>query len=74
MVVTLPNPSEVKLVVSRGELNSVPDPTVSSYQFQSGVSVCDGCFAVGDVTGDGLFDVVLRNGGAVSVLINNSLF
>lgn len=74
LVVTLPNPAEVKLVVSRGESNNVVQPVVSSYQFHMGLTVSDNCFSVGDVTGDGLPDVVLRNGGSVSVLVNESLY
>jgi hypothetical protein len=76
-VVTLPNPSEVKLVVNRGEANTVAQPTASSYQFASGtpgLTVSDNGFAVGDVTGDGLPDIVLRNGSNVSVLVNASLY
>jgi hypothetical protein len=77
-VVTLPNPSEVKLVVNRDESNMVKDPTVASYEFPmaSGtpvLTVSDNGFAVGDVTGDGLPDVVLRNGAQVSVLVNAAL-
>lgn len=79
LVVTLPNPSEVKLVVNRGESNMVSQPTVASYEFPmgngtTGLTVSDNGFAVGDVTGDGLPDVVLRNGTQVSVLVNASLY
>jgi hypothetical protein len=78
LVVTLPNPSEVKLVVNRGETNMVSQPTVASYEFptvsgMTGLTVSDNGFAVGDVTGDGLPDVVLRNGSQVSVLVNAAL-
>jgi hypothetical protein len=74
MVVTLPNPSEIKLVVNRGELGNVASPTASSYQYKTGVAVSDNCLAVGDVTGDGLPDLALRNGAQVSVFVNASLY
>ena len=77
-VVALQNPSEVRLVVNRGETNMVVQPTVASYQYPMvqgtvGLTVSDNDIAVGDVTGDGLPDIVLRNNTVVSVLINASL-
>ncbi len=74
LLVTLPNPSEVELVVSQAETGNVAQPLAASYQFPMGLNVSDFCFAVGDVSGDGLADVVLRNGGTVDVLVNASLY
>jgi len=73
-VVALPNPSEVRLVVNRGEVNAVAQPVTASYQYRNGLNLSDNGFAVGDVTGDGLPDVVLRNGSMVSALVNASLY
>lgn len=72
-LVTLSNPAEVKLVVSRGERDAVDVPISTSYQYPMGLTTCDGCFAVGDVSGDGRPDVVLRNGTRIGVLLNASL-
>ncbi len=76
MVVTLPTPNAVKLLVNQGETNIVTNPLFVGYEFGSEVSVSDNCIAVGDVTGDGLSDLVLRTGamtgGSVSVLVNAS--
>jgi hypothetical protein len=72
LVVTLPNPSEVRLVINQSELGPVASPTVASYQYQMGLSVSDNCFSVGDVTGDGLPDVAVRSNDSVSVLVNAS--
>lgn len=71
--VTLGNPAEAKLVVSRGERDAVDVPTSTSYQYPMGLTTCDGCFSVGDVSGDGRPDVVLRNGTRIGVLLNASL-
>jgi hypothetical protein len=71
-VVTLNNPSEVKLVVSRGETGMVAQPVTVSYQYPTGLQVCDTCLSFGDVSGDGKTDIVLRNGNKVSVLISGS--
>lgn len=70
--VTLSNPAELKLVVSRGERDTVDVPTSTSYQYPMGLTTCDGCMAVGDVSGDGHPDVVLRNGTRIGVLLNAS--
>ena len=72
-LVTLGNPAEVKLVVSRGERDTVDAPLSTSYQFASGVTTGDNCFSVGDVSGDGRPDVVLRNGTRIGVLLKGSL-
>ena len=72
-LVTLGNPAEVKLVVSRGERDSVDLPLSTSYQYPMGLTTCDGCFSVGDISGDGRPDVVLRSGTRIGVLLNASL-
>lgn len=72
-LVTLGNPAEVKLVVSRAERDTVDAPVSTSYQFATGLTTSDGCFSVGDVSGDGRPDVVLRNGTRIGVLLNASL-
>jgi len=72
-LVTLGNPAEVKLVVSRGERDVVDAPLSTSYQYPMGLTTCDGCFSVGDVNGDGRPDVVLRSGARIGVLLNASL-
>lgn len=69
LVTMLPNPNEVRLVVSRGESGPVAQPVSSINQFGMTPYVCDGCLAVGDITGDGLPDVVLRNGASVNALV-----
>ena len=71
-VLTLGNPSEVKVVVSRGEAGIVEQPLTLSYQYATGVQTCDGCLSLGDVSGDSRPDVVLRNGTKISVLISAS--
>ena len=72
LVVTLGNPSEVKVVVSRGETGIVDQPVTLSYQYPTGVQSCDGCLSLGDVSGDSRPDLVLRNGSKISVLISAS--
>lgn len=71
-LVTLANPAEVKLVVSRGERDAVDLPLSTSYQYPMGLTTCDGCFAISDISGDGKPDVVLRSGTRISVLLNAS--
>ena len=71
-VLTLSNPSEVKVVVSRGETGLVAQPVTLYYQYPTGVQTCDGCLSLGDVSGDSRSDVVLRNGNKISVLISAS--
>ena len=72
LIVTLPNPSEVKVAVSRGETGPVAEPLTLSYQYPTGQQTCDGCLSLGDISGDGRTDLVLRNGNKVSVLISAS--
>lgn len=73
LLVTLANPAEVKLIVSRGERDTVDVPASASYQYPTGLQTCDGCTSIGDVSGDGRPDVVVRNGTRISVFLNMSL-
>lgn len=69
LLTMLPNPNELHLVVSRGESGPVAQPVSGINQFGMTPYVCDGCLALGDITGDGLPDVVLRNGASVNALV-----
>lgn len=72
LVLSLPNPSEIKVAVSRGESGIVAQPVTLSYQYPMGQQVCDTCLSLGDISGDGRTDLVLRNGNKISVLISAS--
>lgn len=73
-LVSLYNPSELKVAVSRGETGMVAAPVTLSYQYPvaGDLQICDTCLSLGDVNGDSRPDLVLRNGGKISVLINGS--
>lgn len=73
LVLALNNQPEIKVVVSRGEKGTVEMPAAASYTFNNNVlQTADNCFAVGDVSGDGSTDVVVRSGNKVSVFLNAS--
>lgn len=73
LVLALSNQPEIKVVVSRGEKGTVDMLAAASYTFNNNVlQTADNCFAVGDVSGDGSTDVVVRNGNKVSVFLNAS--
>ena len=74
LLLTLKNPTEIKVAVSRSETGIVTAPVTLSYQYPaSDLSICDGCVSLGDLNGDGKLDLVLHNNGSkISVLLNAS--
>ena len=77
-IVTMNGPmqSQLKLGISRGEVGMVDQPITATYAYPSNVPnplpMCDNCLSLGDVNGDSKPDVVLRNGGRISVLVSAS--
>lgn len=69
-IVTLQNPAEIRAVISRGESGVVDAPAMSSNQFSIGLTICDSCLSLGDLSGDGRPDIAIRNGSKLSVLLS----
>lgn len=70
-IVTLDQPGELRLVLSKAETGTVDQPTIISYSHKDVNSF--GSFVLGDIDGNGRPDIIVRNGTKVTIIPNGSI-